>query len=353
MCSRKRRKTTHSLPPDAIRRKVAIADDEPLACEYLQFLISQCPDYEVVWVRNDGQSTLEAVLQEPPDVLLLDIRMPVMNGLEVARRIREVNLTTAVIFVTAYEDFHYAQEAIRVAATDYLIKPIDFHALNTALLRSRQNVANESTNIIKAIVAVPLQERYNPADLVSRLQEYCCWLRQDTPHLFSVHFNPDAQAGNRWYLFHCLPQEIHGNVFWRMLLIDTGIGLFVASTKDQSGNSQILWLQLLAKVQSIYANYVGLATGMMEFHDQPRDKASIAQQIGISPTYLGRIMKELTGETFGQFYLHLRLEAAFRDICNTRLSIAQIAERHGFNYSHHFARTFRNYFGITPMQLRG
>ena len=119
--------------------KVLIADDEPLARERLRMLLSAHGDVAVVAEAGDGQATLEACARAQPDVVLLDIAMPGMDGLDVARHLARLEPRPAVVFCTAYES--HALSAFEAAAIDYLMKPVRAERLAAALERARTFLA--------------------------------------------------------------------------------------------------------------------------------------------------------------------------------------------------------------------
>lgn len=102
--------------------KVLICDDEPLAVERLSRLVSKM-GHEVVSTAHHGQEALEQARLHQPDVILLDIQMPGMNGLVCAEQISQLNPRPAIVFCTAYDQ--HALEAFKSQAQAYLLKPID------------------------------------------------------------------------------------------------------------------------------------------------------------------------------------------------------------------------------------
>lgn len=116
--------------------RVVIVDDEPLARERLKRLLSEFPGYEVVGEAGDGESALDVIDDEEPDLVLLDIRMGGMDGIQVARQLAELEVPPAVIFTTAYSE--HALSAFDAAAQAYLLKPIRVDKLKEALMRVRK-----------------------------------------------------------------------------------------------------------------------------------------------------------------------------------------------------------------------
>ncbi len=106
--------------------KILIVDDEPLARERLTALLRDCADADIVGEAGDGHAALEAVARLHPDTVLLDIRMPVMDGLETARHLAGFDNPPALIFCTAYDE--HALAAFDTGAVDYLVKPARLRA---------------------------------------------------------------------------------------------------------------------------------------------------------------------------------------------------------------------------------
>ena len=123
---------------DNPRRRLLIVDDEPLILEVLTEHFKS--DYDVETALN-GADALGAILRQRPDVVMLDINMPRMNGVQVLKDIKQIDESIAVIMVTASEQVAMAAEALRSGAFGYVPKPFDFryldHMLATILGRRR------------------------------------------------------------------------------------------------------------------------------------------------------------------------------------------------------------------------
>ena len=116
--------------------RVVIVDDEPLARERLRRLLEEFPGYEIVGEAGDGESALELVEEQQPELVFLDIRMGGIDGLQVARRLAQDELPPAVVFTTAYAE--HALSAFDASASAYLLKPIRKEKLRDALQRARR-----------------------------------------------------------------------------------------------------------------------------------------------------------------------------------------------------------------------
>lgn len=120
--------------------RVLICDDEPLARDRLRRMLEKIPETLCVGEAENGENLLELVPEARPDLILLDIRMPGMDGLQAAARLAESDNPPAIVFCTAYDE--HAIAAFKVNAIDYLLKPVRQDDLEKALQKaSRVNKA--------------------------------------------------------------------------------------------------------------------------------------------------------------------------------------------------------------------
>src|SRR6478736_1710997 len=123
------------MRPQMTTMKLAIVDDEEPARSLIREYLANCDDVEIVAECRNGFEAVKAVAEMKPDLLLLDIQMPRLDGFEVLELIgRETN----VIFITAYDQ--YAIRAFDVHAVDYLLKPFSAERLSEALERARERL---------------------------------------------------------------------------------------------------------------------------------------------------------------------------------------------------------------------
>jgi DNA-binding NarL/FixJ family response regulator len=105
--------------------RVAIADDQALVRSGFRMILNARPDIEVIGEAADGAETVELVAEQEPDVLLLDIRMPNMDGIEATRRIVALGSSTRILILTTFDLDEYVHDAIRAGASGFLLKDVD------------------------------------------------------------------------------------------------------------------------------------------------------------------------------------------------------------------------------------
>ncbi len=114
--------------------RTLLVDDEPLALERMQVICARVPGIQVVATAADGSEALERIADTQPDLILLDMTMPELDGLAVARVLAARHQRPAIIFVTAHDSF--AVEAFDLEAVDYVLKPVTPERLERAIARA-------------------------------------------------------------------------------------------------------------------------------------------------------------------------------------------------------------------------
>lgn len=235
----------------------------------------------------DGLSLVE---QQNPDIVLTDIRMPGIDGIEFSRLIKAKNDKVHIIMLTGYHKFDYAREAIRIGVDEFLLKPTDPDELFSAVSTVRDKIVErriqrQRDRRLAGVVAEAkaLLEEHDLADqLTSRLQEI------DREHRY-LGSNPAV----------------------------------------------LQVVELLEK----------------EF-DRELSLLYVADQVCLNPDYLGRVLKKETGKTFSELLQQERMREAARLLLAGSATIPEIAECCGFKDSAYFSRLFRRYYHLTPGEFR-
>ncbi len=141
--------------------KVAIVDDEPLARERLRALLEAETDVAVASEYEDGEAAVRGMVDNPPDIVFLDVQMPGMDGfgvIDALNGLLEDGRLPVIVFVTAYDA--YALRAFDVSATDYLLKPFDRARFSEAMRKARGRVPARGSENASAIAELVEQVRH-------------------------------------------------------------------------------------------------------------------------------------------------------------------------------------------------
>lgn len=145
--------------------KILIVDDERIVREAIASHIPwESHGVSVVKVAANAIEALEYLNEHEVDLVLVDIRMPAINGIELLRRIRAEDKETECIILSGYADFSYAQEALRFGARDYLLKPLEENMLVNAVLKCRdEKRARDASNpeASESVMSQPVRHRYS------------------------------------------------------------------------------------------------------------------------------------------------------------------------------------------------
>lgn len=118
---------------------VIIADDEPLIIKGLLKMVDwQRLDAKVIATARNGEQLINHMEELSPDIIISDISMPGKSGIDVIRYIEEHHLKSKVIFLSAYQEFEYAKQAVHYGVTDYLLKPVSQEELEGAIIKAEQ-----------------------------------------------------------------------------------------------------------------------------------------------------------------------------------------------------------------------
>ena len=126
--------------------RIVIADDEEYTRDLLAKNINQSQkEFQVVGKAQDGQEAFALVKELQPDILITDICMPTVDGLELIRRIQESNYSLKTVIISGYDDFAYAKQALTLGVTEYLLKPFSPDELYTVLEKIKAELERQKT----------------------------------------------------------------------------------------------------------------------------------------------------------------------------------------------------------------
>ena len=192
--------------------RILVVDDEPLAIERLQVLLIRCEGVSLVGTAPDGEAAIRLAEALRPDLLLLDISMPGLDGIEVAKALASPCDRPAVIFVTAFDNFAVA--AFDVAAVDYLMKPVEEERLKRAIERARAALADGQS------IPAGLPSRYVQEFWVPDRNGLVRIAARDIDRITAERDYMRLHIGNRSWLIHRtigkLEEELDPDIFIRV-----------------------------------------------------------------------------------------------------------------------------------------
>lgn len=241
---------------------ILIADDEPLAAERLQLLLAKCDGVDLVGSARDGEGAVRMTDALQPDLLLLDIAMPGLDGIDVARALASRNAPPAVVFITAFDQFAIA--AFEVEAVDYLMKPVEPKRLERAIERARTYLRRRDQGEIRRPErASPYLEEFWASDLTGLVRIAA----RDIDRVSAERDYMRLHVGRRSWLIHhsmaALEEGLDPELFVRLHRSAIVRKDFIAGfTRNPSGR----WIARLADgteqpVGRLYSNRVRAIAG--------------------------------------------------------------------------------------------
>ena len=150
------------------RTRIVIADDHALMREGVRALLQKADDIEVVGEAEDGRQAIDRCKELEPDVILLDIAMPNLGGLEAALEIRQVCPRTKIIVLTQYEDREYVSRFLKIGVSGYILKK----AAGAELASAIRGVVRGGLVLAPEVARVALEEREAAADGIQTVDAY-------------------------------------------------------------------------------------------------------------------------------------------------------------------------------------
>lgn len=341
--------------------KVLIVDDEELERKVLEFTLQNSGlPLTVVGQAASGREAIDKVYSLNPDLIIMDIKMPGIDGIEATRRIKELNPTSEVIILTAYGKFSYSQQAIRAQASDYLLKPVQPQHLIQAVGQALDRLERKQLQLGPSLDLSGFEKRLKSDDfeegkrqLTIALEDFKAKQPNPGPAVLSSFglrllvvatqavLSEGANPSQVTALEHDLAQELHlvasfeQMADWGEKLLNRCLMLLRTQYRL---HDQAIVRKAMDYIESNYASNLTLN--------------SVAAQVHLSPAYLSRIFTKKTGAGFSEYLTKVRLQRAKTRLRISDDTIDQIAAESGFNSNSYFTSVFKRYEGITPSEYR-
>lgn len=391
--------------------KVLIADDESIIREgILSSLNWQQLGLEVVAEAEDGEEALELARKHSVHILLVDLNMPIMNGMSLIKHMREELPDCKIIIITGHDEFTYAQAAIRMNVDDYILKPVNPAQLADVLTKITKQMASSLEKEEHLQMASKQIERN-----FSLLRERFCleWMdgglseveiREQLAFLKMPDRAPSTLGVIQWsgnsrgkellserdrqlilFAIENIVEELLSP--YTLVKFRDHLGMLVVLLWDPVPANAIekmdaaVQTYLKITIASQFLTGIEGVTGVSNVYQQARTSLykeahlspfvrlakdfiaqrysnpeitleMIANEMKVSPVYLGRIFKQELGIPFVNLLTHTRIKHAIHYLSTTDMTIIEISEKVGYDSQHYFSTAFKKVVGIAPNQYR-
>ncbi|MEK3915110.1 response regulator [Paenibacillus sp. FSL H7-0331] len=342
---------------------VMIVDDEQLIRRSLYKMISESPiGFTVVGEAEDGLAAFEQACSLTPDLILTDIKMPVMGGMDFIRNSRTANLDCQFIVLSGYGEFELAQEALRYGVADYLLKPIRPEQLEFTLVKMKTALDHKRN----AWMDYDLWLVYYP-NAAKRMAD-CIW------HMDEIGIHHElSQFYAQWiegaHKYPSCKDRCVEYVSWVLKNLQNYGGaelnqpnLYALRSAKNGDTIHKLTESLLTEWMNVIRtkrnhgayHTIKQAAAFMEknYMDKELSLQSVADYVRLSPSYVSQIFKEAMGASFVQYLIQIRMEQSKCLLSNPHSKTYEVAEAVGYEDYPHFTKTFKKYYGISPREFR-
>lgn len=344
--------------------RVMIVDDE----ENTRSLLKICLDWdqmgcEIVQEAESGQEALDLLGENGADILITDIKMPFMDGLELSRRVAEEFPDIKIIMLTAYEIFEYAREGIRMGVADYIVKPVRREALRQSVCKVRDSIL-EKRNLLKA-----QQEYQEKVD--ECMEEICRAVKAGKEEQAYIHINRmfACYQGNSTLEINAARMDTVNCITRLMRLIcDFGFDVSQFFKTNSVPFKYVIRMEEKEEMQTYLLNFTGyIIAGCKNRRELPENHVisqvcrdleenysdseitltGMAKKYYVNSSFLCRLFKQETGANFSNYLMRIRIDRAIELLRQGYYKIYEIAELVGIPDANYFSKCFRKVTGVS------
>lgn len=396
--------------------KLMIADDEPRIRRGLKNAVTwEQLGIKVVGEAEDGEVALRLAEETSPDIILLDICMPFLNGLDLIRKLNAVDRGCIIIIITGHDEFEYMQQSIKLKIFDYILKPVNKDNLKDTITRAIQELTKDrekrnylnwinkqlddnmselrnnfisnwlngdmsfenivsELNFLKisiqnniGIILIKVLNRFN-TEVVSKkwdsrhLNFAVINIAYETLENFEPIFNYIDNDDNIMIVCHIdsntewlnIGDEIEAKIFDYL-----NVNILLEHRKLTNGivgiKSAYKTMVNVINKKCMFKPLVLLTLKYIDANYYLNDLSleTVAEEFNTNPSYLSRMIKQETGLSFIDYLINLRIKKAIFIMDDPTIKIYQVAEMVGYSNQHYFCKAFKKVTGISPTEYRG
>ena len=395
--------------------KLVIADDEPKIRRGIENILNWNKfNIDIVGEAEDGELALEVIQERTPDIILLDINMPFLNGLNLLQRLKEINNKSIVIIISGYDDFSYAQKALKFNVFDYILKPVNKKSMEDIITKAiyklneieRENnylqwINKQVTENIDVLKKTFFSEWLNNKlsdDEVLREMEFFKidfgknigitvikivdklnieiidkkWNTELLEFAIANLLNDKFKESNVKFIFAddkknvILVSKIDDMFEW----ITLGNQLEVEISKYLKCNVIIGQANVSSGILKIKDAYLTIRNSVNEkkkcspmalltikyieenYYSNNLNINDVSDRLEVTSSYLSKLLKKETGSSFIDYLTNIRMKKAMYIMEDPTIKIYDVAELVGYSNQHYFCRAFKRAVGFSPTEYK-
>ncbi len=341
--------------------KILIADDKEIFRRKLKRIkyFTDNPEFVIAYETQNGQEALEILNKERVDIIITDIRMPIMDGMELLKEIRRQSLCACTVLLSEYTDFTYAKDGLTYGAFDYVIKPVTEEKIKDLLDRVRIFLDNENDkqifssselkiarNLIingdskgielfdKIIMQLEMNQKYSIAELQNILSDIITKIVRE---LFSQQ--PYLEAYVDMKRLKNMSTQLYTNL---NMLRDECLGIV----------EMLARLICRFRLNTKNALVLNVKDYVLANIDNKINLKSIAEHFYVNRTYLSHLFKQETGIFFVDYITMVKMERSKIFLSKGNNKIYEVALAMGYEDTEYFSKVFKNYTRYNPIEYK-
>ncbi len=362
--------------------KVFLVEDETIIRRGIRDNIDwEGHGFEFVGEAGDGEYAYPLILKTQPDVLITDIKMPFMDGLELSKLVKKALPHTRIIVLSGYNEFNYAKEAIKIGISDYLLKPITSSGIIDALKKAADEIREEREKSKLLERYFVSYEKYTEFLDKTDYNGVDRKLINDFLKLGSINeceqFVEEyfEAIGENNYKSLLLRQYMTMDIFYCVRAFLKKLNIDLVDVPESAVDIKLIpkvieslemtkkylteefTVALKARDYASNDRYGSVIKDAKEyiqsnFSQSDLSLNKISSHIGVSSSYFSSIFKQETGQSFVEYLTKVRMERACELLKCTSYRTSEICEQVGYNDSHYFSAAFKKTIGQSPKEYK-
>lgn len=363
--------------------RLLIADDNAIQIDSILLYV----DWKALGVTqiktaSDGEQCYEIAKEFLPHIVIADIEMPRMDGMELAAKLKEFDKNINLIFITCHENFKYAQQAIALGVAAYILKPISYDEIGEVardiIFKIEEEKEKEEHEILFSRKQREIEkdfyeffDEYNRLDVLKIYDAFIELLNAESvdvvTYLKEQHFRYLSEQSFAYTKYMCYTMINAIQLVAKVKNIDLddlfGQGMIWDKLATFTDKDDIVnWLANFMQMVFLHINqdekisYKKVAHDIKNVIDNDLYEISnisyVSEKLQISSSYAGRMFKKAYGITIFDYLFEKRMQEAKRLLEDPYMKVYEIAEKLGYSNKAYFSSTFQKYWGMTPSEFR-
>jgi len=364
--------------------KILIVDDEKDERDVILFLIQKYNFKLEILQAGNGRDAVELLMGNSIDILLTDIQMPFLNGMELAAKARNIQPEIEILFFSGYDDFEYVKTALSLRAVNYILKPIngdEFYKSISGIIHSIQmrdtQKARSAKYIEEHFYGNPQRDNNDNADygdVVSAEQDST--IMKNISQAIQLKNIKDLKKNVNFLLdkYNNISNISHIYIRYLCTTLLQLLMNALPEVNDQDFNNiaeEIYKFRYFVDIRHYIESFMEKVVKQMEVENQSPKHAillveqyiqshykedlslnALANIVFLSPKYLSSMFSQVTGISLNKYIKNVRMEKAKDLLLTTNMKIADVSQEVGYSYVSYFCRIFQEEYGMSPETYR-